>query len=110
MQLTTHIHVSTDPASGQYLEITASTTDTITVNVGASPAGQQYAHTFVSAATNAVNFAGNTANQLIDAQTALCSDVQSAVDTLTGIATTIIAAGTLALCLLRSTTVLVEVR
>ena len=44
--------------------------------------GQQYAHTFVSAATNAVNFAGNTANQLIDAQTALCSDVQSAVDTL----------------------------
>ena len=86
---------NTDPASGQYLEITASTTDTITVNVGASPAGQQYAHTFVSAATNAVNFAGNTANQLIDAQTALCSDVQSAVDTLTGIATTIIAAGNL---------------
>ena len=45
MQPTTHIHVATDPASGQYLEITASTTDTITVNVGASPAGQQYAHT-----------------------------------------------------------------
>ena len=28
---------ATDPASGQYLEIISSTTDTITVNVGASP-------------------------------------------------------------------------
>ena len=28
---------TTDPASGQYLEITSSTTDSITVNVGASP-------------------------------------------------------------------------
>ena len=86
---------STDPASGQYLEITASTADTITVNVGASPAGQQYAHTFVSAATDAVNFAGNTANQLFDAQQFLCSDVQSAVDSLTSIATTIISNGNL---------------
>ncbi len=40
---------TSDPASGQYLEITASTTDTITINVGASPVGQQYVHTFVSA-------------------------------------------------------------
>ena len=86
---------ASDPASGQYLEITAAGTDTITVNVGASPAGQQYVHTFVSAATDSVNFAGNTANQLIDAQEFLCSDVQSAVDTLTGVATTIIAAGNL---------------
>ena len=29
---------STDPASGQYIEITSATTDSITVNVGASPA------------------------------------------------------------------------
>ena len=28
---------TTDPASGQYLEITSSTTDSVTVNVGASP-------------------------------------------------------------------------
>ena len=28
---------TTDPVSGQYIEITASTTDSITVNVGASP-------------------------------------------------------------------------
>ena len=86
---------TSDPASGQYLEITASTTDSITINVGVSPVGQQYAHTFVSAATNAINFAGNTANQLITAQAALCSDVQSAVDSLTSIATTIIANGNL---------------
>ena len=62
---------------------------------GSSPAGQQYDHTFVSAAANAVNFAGNTANQLIDAQTALCSDVQSAVDSLTSIVTTILSNGNL---------------
>ena len=29
---------TTDPASGQYIEITSITTDSITVNVGASPA------------------------------------------------------------------------
>jgi hypothetical protein len=85
---------TTDPASGQYLEITAAATDTITVNVGASPAGQQYPHTFVSALAGCVNFAGNTANQN-NAQNALCSDVQAAADTLGGIATTIITAGNL---------------
>ena len=83
-----------DPASGQYLEITAAATDTITVNVGASPAGQQYPHTFVSSVAGCVNFAGNTANQN-NAQNALCSDVQAAADTLGGIATTIITAGNL---------------
>ena len=86
---------NSDPAWNEYIEITASTTDTITVNVGASPVGQQYPHTFVSAITDSVNFAGNTANQLTGSQAFLCSDVQSAVDTLTGIATTIIAAGNL---------------
>ena len=109
-----------DPASGNSVSITAVTATTITVNVGASPVGQQYphtfvsatanavshspqsAHTFVSAATNAITFAGNTANQF-NAQEFLCSDVQSAVDTLKGIATTIIAAGDLPLCLLRLT-------
>ena len=72
---------ATDPAAGQYIEITAATTDTITVNVGDGGANTSV-HTFVSAAANAVTFAGNTANQLTDAQTALCSDVQSAIDTL----------------------------
>ena len=78
---------ATDPVAGQYIEITAVTDDTISVNVGASGAGDQYVHTFVSAATNAVTFAGNTANQLTDAQPALCSDVQAATDTLLGIVT-----------------------
>ena len=61
---------STDPASGANLEIIATTATTITVNVGASPAGQQYAHTFVSAASNAVSTAGD------------CANVKSAIDTL----------------------------
>ena len=92
---TNHAYPRTsDPVSGKYIEITASTTDTITINVGASPAGQQYAHTFVSAATNAINFAGNTDNQN-NAQLALCSDVQSAVDSLTSIVTTILSNGNL---------------
>ncbi|AIX14473.1 structural protein [Synechococcus phage S-MbCM6] len=61
---------TTDPASGVSLEVTASTATTITVNVGASPAGQQYAHTFVSAAANAVSTAGE------------CANVETAIDTL----------------------------
>ena len=51
-------------------------------------------HSLHFAGTNAITFAGNTANQF-NAQEFLCSDVQSAVDTLKGIATTIIAAGDL---------------
>ena len=46
---------STDPAAKQILEISATTTDTFTINVGASPVGKQYAHTFVSATSNAVS-------------------------------------------------------
>ena len=61
---------STDPASGVNLEVIATTATTITVNVGASPAGQQYAHTFVSAASNAVSTAGD------------CANVKNAIDTL----------------------------
>ena len=57
--------------------------------------GGDYPHTFVSSATNAVNFGGNTENELTDAQPFLCSDVQSAVDSLTSIVTTILANGNL---------------
>jgi len=85
---------NTDPAAGQYLEITAATTDTITVNVGDGGTNTSQ-HTFVSAATDAVTFAGNTANQLIDAQTALCSDVQSAIDTLNTIVQDVFTVGNL---------------
>jgi len=40
---------NSDPAYGTSRAITATTVDTITVNVGASPIGQRYAHTFVEA-------------------------------------------------------------
>ena len=49
----------------------------------------------MSAVPNSVNFAGNTANQLTDAQPFLCSDVQSAIDNLTGIVTTVMSNGDL---------------
>ena len=43
-----------DPAYTTSRLITAHTTDTITINVGASPAGEQYTHTFVNAHEGAV--------------------------------------------------------
>jgi len=45
---------STDAAFGAVLNIIATTANTITVNVGPSPVGQQYAHTFVSAIANSI--------------------------------------------------------
>ena len=40
---------ASDPANGATLAINSVTSNTITVNVGASGAGHQYVHTFVSA-------------------------------------------------------------
>ena len=48
---------ATDPARGKYLSVTVSDANTFSVNVGASPSGQQYTHTFVSAANNALEVA-----------------------------------------------------
>ena len=48
----------TDPAANQYLSISNVGINTFTVNVGVSSAGAQYAHTFVSAETNAVKTIG----------------------------------------------------
>ena len=48
-----------DPARGKYLSVTVSDANTFAVNVGASPVGQQYAHTFVSAANNALEVASD---------------------------------------------------
>ena len=45
---------NSDPAYETKLQIQATTPTSITVNVGASPAGLQYSHTFVSALSNAV--------------------------------------------------------
>ena len=50
---------NTDPAYDASLPISAADATTITVNVGASPVGQQYAHTFVSALPDAVTSAGS---------------------------------------------------
>ena len=52
---------NSDPAYETKLQIQATTPTSITVNVGASPAGQQYSHTFVSALTNAVTINEYTA-------------------------------------------------
>ena len=51
---------ATDPAAGRWLRISAVTTNTFTVDVGASPAGKQYAHTFVSATANGITFRNGT--------------------------------------------------
>ena len=44
-----------DPASGKALTVNEITSTTITVNVGPSAVGTQYAHTFVSATANSIN-------------------------------------------------------
>ena len=69
---------ATDPAANAVLAITAVGTKTITVNVGQSPVDERYAHTFVSAAKNAVTVLNYT--------TADCLDVKSTIDTLMAIA------------------------
>ena len=45
---------STDPISGKFIQISNVTTNTFDINVGASPAGQQYDHTFVSAVSDSL--------------------------------------------------------
>ena len=53
-QVTNYYPRKGDPAYGTSRTISAVTSDTITINVGASPAGEQYVHTFVEAHTGAV--------------------------------------------------------
>ena len=79
----------TDPAGSQsttnvtgYLTISNVTTNTFRVNVGASPSGQQYVHTFVSAEVGAVIY--KLSSTTTPAQ---CANVQSAIHTLVGIVT-----------------------
>ena len=63
-----------DPAYNAVLAVTAVSATTITVNVGVSPVGQQYAHTFVSATSNGVT--------QLDYTTADCADVWTTVGNL----------------------------
>ena len=65
---------TTDPVYQSTIKITAVTTDTFTVNVGASPVGQQYTHTFVSADANSVTVLNYT--------NLGCADVVSTVNNL----------------------------
>ena len=74
-----HPRVSDTRAYNQVLAITAVTTDTFTVNVGASPTEQQYGHTFVSASSNAVT--------VLDYSTGDCADVYSTIGNLLDILT-----------------------
>ena len=67
---------STDPASAQVLPITAHTTNTFTVNVGASKADDQYTHTFSTSAANAVTkvfYSLSDCSDVITTQTNLVS-------------------------------------
>ena len=73
---------ATDPAANVFLTIDNVTTNTFRVNVGASPSGQQYTHTFVSAAPGAVQLKLTSTTS-----PAQCANVQSAIHTLVGIVT-----------------------
>ena len=66
-------------AYDKVLAVKARTSTTITVNVGASPVGQRYAHTFVSATANAV--------KVLNYTTGDCADVYSTISNLLDILT-----------------------
>ena len=72
---------STDPMFETVTKVLGVSGDNVTVNVGASPAGQQYVHTFVSATTNAVgkyndvyNKTNAVADEFIDSANLLTSN------------------------------------
>ena len=69
-----HPRKSDTLAYNRILAISAVTTDTFTINVGASPAGQQYTHDFVSATTGAIKKSNYTATD--------CADVRATCDNL----------------------------
>jgi len=78
-RILSHPRTSDTHASRRVLPITAHTTDTFTIDVGASPAGQQYAHTFVSVDTDAIT--------IVDYNTGDCADVYGTASTLLDIIT-----------------------
>ena len=112
---------TTDPASGASLPVVAKDTTTISVNVGASAQTDQYAHTFVSASSNAVSSGGGFTYTFISAEPNAvyngggteaayydpnyysgvneglgnCADVQAGIHTLITHVTTAIGAGSL---------------
>ena len=59
---------TTDPASGASLPVVAKDSTTVSVNVGASAQTDQYAHTFVTASSNAVSSGGGFTHTFISAE------------------------------------------
>ena len=80
----------TDPAADTFLTISNVTTNTFRVNVGASPVGEQYLHTFASSELNSVE------RKLTSSTSpAQCANVASAIHTLVGIVTTAVVSSTI---------------
>ena len=92
----TYPRPGTDPFAGKSMPITAKSDTSITVNVGASPAGQQYPHTWVSATANAVSHLPQSAHTFVSAGTnsvtvyttgsePLCASVATSINTIMGL-------------------------
>ena len=73
---------STDPASKQVLKISAHTTDTFTINVGASSADDQYTHTFSSAVSNGITKSEYSLTDCVDVQSTAANLLDIITDTL----------------------------
>jgi len=73
---------STDPASKQVLKISAHTTDTFTINVGASSADDQYTHTFSSAVSNGITKSEYSLTDCVDVQSTVANLLDIITDTL----------------------------
>ena len=73
---------STDPASKQVLKISAHTTDTFTINVGASSADDQYTHTFSSAVSNSITKSEYNLTDCVDVQSTAANLLDIITDTL----------------------------
>ena len=62
------------------MNILSATATSITVNVGASPAGEQYAHTFVAAQSGAVVSGGNYDHTFVSASSGAVNVVNGITD------------------------------
>ncbi len=98
---------ATDPAHDTAVNIVSATSTTITLDVGASPAGEQHVHTFVSALANSVITGGAYPHTFVSASAGAvqvggitrtvspgkCEDIRSTLNTLFGIVTSTVANG-----------------
>ena len=82
LRVLSHPRRSDTRAFNRVLRITATTTDTFTINVGASPTDQQYTHTFVSADANAITVLDYTTGDCADITTTNDNLIDIVIDTL----------------------------